>query len=491
MRDLCFNYSKRKNIRLWKFNMLKRHSKIWVIILVLVISIAPAAEISRAQEELPSGPIYIVQEGDTLWDIANRFGIPWEDLARENSISDPGQLSAGDEIVIPGINGIGETLVTKPVPLGENLRSLSRRLLIPEEKLIQLNHLTSPEELYSGYNLVLPEINQQQPLIERYSLAKGQSLVELAITHGVNPWTFVAENHLDSSWGVVPGDVLVLQDQDSLSGPGGLPGEITALEISPEPLVQGKTTEFRIDASEDMEVHGTLIDHQLNFFQVEAGEYVALQGVHTLTEPGFYKFVVEGDLENGVPFGFSQKIFLSPGDYTYKSLQVPAETLDPEVTVPEDKLWTELAEPVTPQQLWQGVFESPVAPSECGYTDTFGHRRSYNGSPYNYFHSGLDFCYNYNIEVNEIYAPADGTVVFAGPLVVRGNAVMIDHGMGIYSGYMHQEKILVEVGDRVETGQVIGIVGKTGRVNGPHLHLEIWAGGVQVDPEDWLGRAYP
>jgi len=82
-------------------------------------------------------------------------------------------------------------------------------------------------------------------------------------------------------------------------------------------------------------------------------------------------------------------------------------------------------------------------------------------------------------------------VVFAGPLVVRGNAVMINHGQGIYTGYMHQKEILVEEGDSVKAGQVIGIVGGTGRVNGPHLHLEVWAGGVQVDPEDWLARAYP
>ena len=68
---------------------------------------------------------------------------------------------------------------------------------------------------------------------------------------------------------------------------------------------------------------------------------------------------------------------------------------------------------------------------------------------------------------------------------------MIDHGLGVYSGYMHQEKILVEEGEQVETGQVIGIVGETGRVNGPHLHFEVWAGGVQVDPLDWLERSYP
>ncbi|MGB5842934.1 MAG: LysM peptidoglycan-binding domain-containing M23 family metallopeptidase [Anaerolineales bacterium] len=471
--------------------MMNYREKIWTFILVLVLSILPAVEAAQAQEELPSGPVYIIQEGDTLWDIAQRFGVPWEDLARENGISDPGQLTAGEEIIIPGLEGIGDVLVTTPVPLGENIRSLSRSFQIPEEKIINLNHLTSTEELYSGYNMVIPEVSQQQVKIERFSLANGQSLIELALKHGVSPWTLVIENHLEGTWGVIPGDVLVLQDQDSIPGPGGLPGEITALEISPEPLVQGETTVLRIDTSEEMDVYGSLIDHQLNFFRDKEGEYVALQGVHALTEPGYYSFLVEGELDNGVPFGFSQRIYVAPGDYVYKSLQVPEATLDPDVTIPEDKLWAALAGPVTPEQLWQGVFENPMAPSPCGYTDTFGHRRSYNGSPYNYFHTGLDFCYNYNNEVNEIYAPADGVVVFAGPLIVRGNAVMIDHGLGIYSGYMHQEEIMVEVGERVETGQVIGIVGGTGRVNGPHLHLEIWAGGVQVDPEDWLGSVYP
>jgi murein DD-endopeptidase MepM/ murein hydrolase activator NlpD len=68
---------------------------------------------------------------------------------------------------------------------------------------------------------------------------------------------------------------------------------------------------------------------------------------------------------------------------------------------------------------------------------------------------------------------------------------MIDHGWGVYSAYMHQAEIKVEEGDQVQAGQVIGIVGQTGRVNGPHLHLEIWAGGVQVDPLDWLENVYP
>jgi murein DD-endopeptidase MepM/ murein hydrolase activator NlpD len=90
-----------------------------------------------------------------------------------------------------------------------------------------------------------------------------------------------------------------------------------------------------------------------------------------------------------------------------------------------------------------------------------------------------------------IYAPADGKVVFADALTVRGNTTYIDHGWGVYTGYLHQSEMYVEVGDQVSRGQVIGQVGATGRVTGPHLHWEIWVGGVPVEPLDWTTEAIP
>jgi murein DD-endopeptidase MepM/ murein hydrolase activator NlpD len=68
---------------------------------------------------------------------------------------------------------------------------------------------------------------------------------------------------------------------------------------------------------------------------------------------------------------------------------------------------------------------------------------------------------------------------------------VIDHGWGVYTAYGHQSEFLVQVGDRVEKGQLIGRVGETGRVSGPHLHFEVIVGGVQVDPLQWLGREFP
>jgi murein DD-endopeptidase MepM/ murein hydrolase activator NlpD len=83
-------------------------------------------------------------------------------------------------------------------------------------------------------------------------------------------------------------------------------------------------------------------------------------------------------------------------------------------------------------------------------------------------------------------------VVFVGSLLtVRGNVTIIDHGWGIYSGFYHQSKINVKVGDVVEAGQIIGQIGGTGRVTGPHLHWDLFVNGIQVDPLDWLDRVYP
>ena len=464
---------------------------LWISFALALILLLPA-RLASAQDEGPVGPVYIVQEGDTLWEIAQRFGVSIEDLSRENGIADPSQLAAGAQLVIPGLEGVQGVLVTESVPFGENLRSLSRRYRIPVETLIRLNHLVSPAELYSGANLIVPRSDSQVQAGKRIALSAGQSLLELAVIEGSNPWTVTESNGLLGTSVVIPGDVLRLPQNGAPDGPGALPTAITAVELTPNPLSQGETGVIRLETNGQLSASGSLSGRELHFFADENGDYVALQGVHALAEPGLYPLILQGTLSDGTLFGYSQMVPVLSGDFNYFKLIVPPETIDPANTKPEDKLWNSLPVDASLEKMWDGVFQSPVSqPSPCGFTSFFGERRSYNDSPYNYFHTGLDFCYNYNNALNEIYAPAPGRVVFAGPLTVRGNATMIDHGWGVFTGYMHQDEILVEVGDNVETGQVIGIVGETGRASGPHLHLEVWVGGVQVDPMDWLERAFP
>jgi murein DD-endopeptidase MepM/ murein hydrolase activator NlpD len=155
------------------------------------------------------------------------------------------------------------------------------------------------------------------------------------------------------------------------------------------------------------------------------------------------------------------------------------------VTVPESAQVKDIVTPVTPVRLWDGPM---VAPSVGAFRSVFGSLRSYNGGPFDSFHGGVDFAGG---ETQAITAPAPGVVVFTGPLVVRGNATIIDHGWGVYTGYWHQSQILVKPGDRVETGQIIGYQGATGRVTGPHLHWEMWVGGFQVDPLQWTQVSFP
>jgi len=449
------------------------------------------ADWTAAQEEEPAGPVYVVQEGDTLWGIAQRFGVSWQDLAHENDISDPGQLVAGVELVIPGLEGVRGVLTTISIPFGENYRSITRRHRVPPETLIRLNHITSPGELYIGGNIIVPQDNLEDASGDRIALNEGESLLETAVGRGENPWALAQRNGLDGTWEAIPGDIYFTPGAGTGDGPGALPDPILAAELEPAILTQGDTAVVRLETETPLNVQGSLLDYDLHFFKTEAGDYVALQGIHAMETPGVYTVRIEGELENGARFGFSQRVLVNAGDFGFYSLTVPPETIDPANTKPEDEIWNAIPREFTGEKLWKGKFLRPVAPSDCGFTDFFGNRRSYNGSPYNYFHTGLDFCFNYNLDVNEIYAPADGVVVFTDELIVRGKATMIDHGWGIYTAYMHQEEILVEKGEKVVAGQVIGIVGGTGRVNGPHLHLEVWVGGVQVNPMDWLEKEFP
>ncbi len=390
-------------------------------------------------------------------------------------------------------------MTTQTVGFGETLQSLSRRYQTPVESLVQLNHLASPTEIFAGSTLVIPELEGVTLGAQRAMLLPGQSMLELAVLNKTNPWSIIFRNQLENPNQVQAGEVLLLTTTPDSEftglGPTALHPAIQSLELKPATLYQGAVGVIRIESQEKLSLSGSLTDHPLNFAQEKDGSYIGLQGIHAMQDPGLYTMQLSGTIKQDPPnsaldFSFSQTVLIRRGDYPFDPvLIVNPETIDPAITKPEDAIWTALATPFTLEKLWDGKFQSPAAPpfSDC-WPSTFGNRRSYNGSPYIYFHTGLDFCGGVG---TEILAPAIGKVVFAGPLTVRGNATLIDHGWGIYTGYMHQSEIMVQVGDIVEPGQVIGLVGGTGRVTGPHLHWEVWAGGVQVDPMIWLDQVFP
>lgn len=436
------------------------------------------------------GPVYIVQSGDTLSFIASRFNLTVNDLVAANPSIDPNLLAQGQQIVIPGLEGITGVLETEVIGLGDSLRSLSRRNLVSDSDLERLNRLVSPTELYVGVGLIVPLKEGQEPLSARLMPAPGEALLELAVRQGSDPWTLASINKLPGSWAAIPGDILYSPSGSSSGSTTGLPSAFLSASIHPLPMVQGSTEVIRVEPQNGAEVSGMLIDKPLRFFGGD-GTRVALQGVHALLEPGIYPLRLEAELPDGSRQSFEQMVLVSPGDYFSEELYVPPETIDPVVSEPENQHVLSLTAQATDTRFWSGIFASPaVYPDQ--FTSRYGTRRIYRGIGTELvtegFHTGLDFAGGEGLE---IYAPAPGRVVFAAPLTVRGNATIIDHGWGVYSGIWHQSAINVNVGQMVEQGQVIGLVGGTGRVTGAHLHWEVWVNGVQVNPLEWLNQAYP
>lgn len=127
-------------------------------------------------------------------------------------------------------------------------------------------------------------------------------------------------------------------------------------------------------------------------------------------------------------------------------------------------------------RLWETPFLKPVPGT---VSSLFGMKRVFNGEPRS-VHKGLDLR---GPEGTPIHAAADGEVVLVDDLYYSGKTVYLNHGDGVFSAYMHMSEPKVSIGQTVHRGDVIGLVGATGRVTGPHLHLSFIVQGEPVDPQ--------
>ncbi|MDE1917990.1 MAG: M23 family metallopeptidase [Sphingomonadales bacterium] len=127
-----------------------------------------------------------------------------------------------------------------------------------------------------------------------------------------------------------------------------------------------------------------------------------------------------------------------------------------------------------------GWAQSFIWPAHGRISGRFGSQRIYRGTPGAY-HSGLDIAPGAGATY---VAPADGVVVLAAdaPFTLEGNLLILDHGMGLNSAFLHAERLLVREGDRVSQGQPLGLVGMTGRATGPHLHWSLCWQAARLDP---------
>ena len=132
----------------------------------------------------------------------------------------------------------------------------------------------------------------------------------------------------------------------------------------------------------------------------------------------------------------------------------------------------------TGAQGWRQTF---IWPAKGRLSGMFGSQRIYRGEPGSY-HSGTDIATG--TSGTPFAAPADGVVILAAetPFTLEGKLLMIDHGMGLNSAFLHCSELMVREGDRVKQGQIVGRIGATGRATGPHLHWSIKWRDARLDP---------
>jgi murein DD-endopeptidase MepM/ murein hydrolase activator NlpD len=252
------------------------------------------------------------------------------------------------------------------------------------------------------------------------------------------------------------------------------PGELVVLTVA---------SRTNIDA-----LHARAFERDLPTFAVNAQTWRVLVGIDLDTALRTYAVDIEAATASGLlhathplvvvarPFR-TRRLTVDPG-----FVNPPAEVLDriAREAAELNELWSHGAA----TKLWTDPFVRPV-PDEAN--SAFGTRSILNGearSP----HSGADFN---SATGTPIKSPNEGRVVLAGDRYYTGNTVMIDHGLSVFSLFAHLSEIQVQVGDMVAPGQVIGKVGATGRVTGPHLHWSVRINGARVDPLSLLAVLGP
>jgi murein DD-endopeptidase MepM/ murein hydrolase activator NlpD len=213
---------------------------------------------------------------------------------------------------------------------------------------------------------------------------------------------------------------------------------------------------------------------------VNPDEYLALIGIDLGLKPGTYSIVIIPVYADGQHERIVKEICVVAKDFPVKKLWVNAKyvTPPPEVLTrirEESELLNEIYGIFTPRWLGEGPF---IVPSAGEVVPNFGERRIFNNQPRSP-HSGVDISSPLG---DPVVASNSGRVVLVSPLYYAGNTVILDHGLGVFTLYLHLSKFRVKRGDAVEKGAIIGEIGATGRVTGPHLHWGVKIRGNRIDP---------
>ena len=419
----------------------QRTPRALVVVCLVLLLLVPAPAVAQDPTATPEPPVYVVQAGDTLYRIAERFGSTVEDIVAANDLQDPSLIEVGQRLIIP--TGQPE-LVPEPEPEPE-----------PESR-----------------------IHPVQP---------GETLPALAFRYGSTVWQLARANEL-GRWDLLwPGQLLAIPAP--VAPHDGVPLRPT-VQAEPVPAVQGQTVVVEVAGRGDLQLSGQLMGQELAFAG-EEGRYWALVGFSPLTPAGSYALALQAVEEgSGDLLTMQEVLTVTEGTFSTLRLAIPTgrqSLLDPALVEAERKKVDAVFAQVSPERLWAGTFALPLE-GEPRTTSPYGQLRSYGSGPPGSYHSGHDFGADTGTPV---MAPITGTVVLAEPLQVRGQVIILDHGLGVLTGYWHLSQIDVVVGQVVGKGEVIGLVGDTGLSTGPHLHWELRVHNTPVDPLQWTRQVFP
>jgi murein DD-endopeptidase MepM/ murein hydrolase activator NlpD len=264
-----------------------------------------------------------------------------------------------------------------------------------------------------------------------------------------------------------------------------------SIQGQPVRLVNGSPVFLQITPPVRLQtLQGKWLKHEV-FFSADpkSKTWYGLGGVSLETPPGVYTLQLTGTIAGGKDISFEKKFTVRHAVYPIIAVVVARKFTEPNTDqvkeITQGKVVKEDAfAKVTAERQWSGDFRAPV---EARISDVFGTQRKFNGKVLS-THQGLDFAVPTGTPISALNA---GTVILARPLYFEGNCVVLDHGQGLLTLYLHLSEFKVKEGDRVERGQLLGLSGGTGRATGPHLHVAVRWQGVYLDPSTLLKLNLP
>lgn len=508
-----------------------------VVTFLLAAAVPALAQDDNSDTQPGDITVHIVQSGDTLFGIAERYGTSFDAIVELNELDNPGLLDIGQRLLIPNAqpaqrqslpplnappgempslsppndqradrqrllpsneqptSGMAATHIVGP---GDTLDGLVARYNTTREALATANNLSNPDLLYIGQQLILPPDPVADgpvgngPSSLFHTVRPGQNIFRLAIQYGAPVYELMRANDLEWPSPIFFGQTLLIPETRAAGHDAeraaNLPYPLADVQFRPLPVMQGNTLSISLVSDGAATVSGTFLDRPLRFASHDGGQHNALVGIDALAPPGIYPLTMVIETPSGQRAEYTTRVEVRSAGFQTEEIELTGgqdEMLDPSVTDAEDALIAQVTSGFSTTRTFGDLMRLP---STGLVTSEFGTRRSYNHGALNSYHTGTDFG---AWPGSPIEAPAAGVVVMTESLTVRGNATIIDHGWGVYSGFWHQSEFKVRVGDVVTQGQEIGTVGSTGRSTGPHLHWELWVSGVQVDPLQWGREVFP